>query len=331
MNQKVLSLALIAILILTGCSLSAGGTPTAVVNAETVMTSAAQTAISSFTQAASLNTATPVPTDTATPEPPTSVPTATQKVDLVPVDVNCHYPAVIHLEPTSGSESLGYVLFNHTVQAVARNHIGTWLYIIWPDSPTGYAWALAQAFDVQTEIGRLPVALIIDHQVVFRPAVIWEVKGTQLPLPTLTNDPGSRPATVIMAVIVRTCPLKACLQIGSLDAGAQLTLTGRYNENQWAQFLFPSGPDGKGWVIREAIQPSAEAFGGLPWFDSFGNLITEEPPTNTPNPDFSPTPTETATNVPVGALAVITDTTTVYAQMNSLSPVLDSLNAKKRV
>ena len=332
MIRKIFITSLAAALILSGCNLSSGGTPTALVNADTVMTAAAETAIASFTQAAAQSfTATAPATPSLTPNPPTLAPTATEVVVFEPIDATCHYPATVRSWPGKGGEDLGYVRFNQGVKVVARNNIGNWLYIPWADSPSGFGWVSSQAFDLTTEVGILPIALEVGDKIVMRNPVKWEIKGTPLPLPTLPNDPTIRPATVIQAATIRVCPTKFCQPLGYLPLGATIIMTGRYGDNEWAQFLFPSGPGGKGWVIREVIQPSAESFGGLPYYDVLGEEITPEPETNTPDPNISPTPTYTPTIVPLKTVAIITDTTTLYTLMSSFSPELGKLNAKDKI
>ena len=121
------------------------------------------------------------------------------------------------------------------------------------------------------------------------------------------------------------------MAIGILNVGEQIIMTGRQGENKWAQFMYPSGPNGRGWVSRDLIQPSGASFGGLPYFDQLGNLITPEPPTATIDPNMSPTPSKTPLPTPAGPLAEITDTTAVYTIQSSLSPVLGTLNAKDRI
>ena len=121
------------------------------------------------------------------------------------------------------------------------------------------------------------------------------------------------------------------MQIGILNLGQQLIMTGRFGDNDWAQIEYPSGPNGKGWVSRDTIQLGPDSMSGLPFFDEFGTLITPEPPTGTPDPNISPTPTETAAPTPAGPLGLITDTTTVYTEMSSLSPELGKLNPKDKI
>jgi hypothetical protein len=148
-----------------------------------------------------------------------------------------------------------------------------------------------------------------------------------------SDQQGLRPATVTTLSRVRTCPNTSCQILGYLQVGDQIIMSGRWEGGKlkWAQFLYPSGPDGKGWIDRVNIQPSNEGMGGLPYFDLLGRLITPEPPTPTIDPNISPTPSRTATSIPVGPLVEIINVTTVYTLMSSLSPALGTLNPKDRV
>jgi hypothetical protein len=248
------------------------------------------------------------------------------------MDAICIDNSRVRSWPGSGGEFLGGVLYGRGVKVLARNDNGNWLLIEFPDAPAGRGWILAGGLELKGDIAQLPIALEKpDNQLVFVPPVVWTVVGSPLPLPTLSNDSSNRPATVTQMAIIRVCPAKACQALGYLQVGDQINMTGRYGENKWAQFQYPSGPGGKGWVSRDNIQPSEAAFGGLPYFDLLGNLITPEPPTSTPDPNISPTPTRTATTIPPGPRVEITEATTVYTLMSSLSPVLGTLNPKDRV
>jgi len=331
MRQNFILIALVIVLALSGCSMPGAASPTATVDGNAVITAAAATAFVELTRIAGLPTETPPASPTSTPEPFTATPSPTIEVQLVPVDAICTYVTVVRSWPGKGGENLGFVRFESGVKVLARNFTGGWLYIEWPDSPTGRAWVIADGFTLKSDIGRLPIALEEGDKIVFQPPIIWEISGAPMPLPTVSNDPSLRPATVVSGASIRVCPAKGCMIIGQLYTGDQIIMTGRFGENQWAQFMYPSGPDGKGWVIRTAIQPGSESFGGLPYFDVFGKLVTPEPPTGTPDPNQSPTPTITVTTKPVGQLAEITIPTTVYTLMSSLSPELEVLNPKTKI
>jgi hypothetical protein len=332
MLRKIFVLTLATSLVLSGCNMPGTVTPTATMGEEAVITAAAATAYAKLTEIAGLSTATPSPTLTTSPEPPTITPTPTVEITLVPMDAICTDNSRVRSWPGSGAEFLGGILYGRGIKVLARNDNGNWLLIEFAESPTGRGWVLAGGLQLKGDIVQLPIALERpDNQLAFVAPPVWTVVGTPLPLPTLSNDASNRPATVIQLAVVRVCPTTSCMAIGNLQVGDKINMTGRWGENKWAQFQYPSGPGGKGWVFRENIQPGEAAFGGLPYFDLLGNLITPEPPTSTPDPNMSPTPTRTATAIPPGPLVEITDLTTVYTLMSSLSPVIGTLNPKDRV
>jgi hypothetical protein len=333
MMRKIVVLALAASLSLSGCNLPSAATSTATMDENIVITAAAATAFAKLSEVAGMATVTPASTLTVTLELPTFTLTPTVEVKLEPFDAICTDNVTVKPWPGRGGENIGGIFYNNGVKVVARNDNGQWWYIIFADSPTGYGWVLSSAFQFKGDVGLLPIALETADGLVFVPPVVWTVVGTPLPLPTVPNDPALRPATVTQLAKVRTCPTTSCQLIGYLQVGDQITMTGRWENGKlkWAQFEFPSGPGGKGWVDRENIQLGKDAFGGLPYFDLLGNLITPEPPTPTIDPNISPTPSRTATSAPAGPKAEITDVTTVYTLMSSLSPVLDTLNPKTKV
>jgi hypothetical protein len=332
MIHKFAMLALTTLLILSGCNFQGFAAPTATIDNNLILTAAAATAFVRLTGIAGMATATSVSTPTATPEPPTLTLSPTVEVTLEPVDAICTANAQVRSWPGSGSETYGGVFLNQGIKVLARNLSGMWFLMNFADSPTGTGWVRSSAFKLKGDVGLLPIALEVGGtQLVFIAPPVWSVTGTPLPLPTISNDPAARPATVVQQAKVRVCPTTSCLVIGLLNIGDQISMTGRMGQNEWAQFLYPSGPNGKGWVSRQLIEPSAAAFGGLPYFDMLGNLITPVPPTSTPDPNMSPTPSNTASPTAAGPLAEITDVTTVYTLQSSLSPVLGTLNPKDRI
>jgi hypothetical protein len=86
--------------------------------------------------------------------------------------------------------------------------------------------------------------------------------------PTWTATP---PALAVLEPIdsanVRAEPDIGAQQLGVIRAGERYTVTGRYF--QWYQFLFPSSPNGLGWVFGELVNVSGDA-GSIP-------EITDEP------------------------------------------------------
>jgi len=329
-NVAILTIALA--LVLSGCSLPNTTAPAPTLDGNAVITAAAATAYVKLTEVAGLATATPSPTLTATPQPPTITPTPTVELTLVPMDAICVDNTRVRSWPGKGAEFLGGIFYGRGVKVLARNVNGNWLLIEFPEAKAGRGWILSGGVQLKDDVAKLPIALELpDNRLAFVAAPSWTVSGAPLPLPAVPNNDSARPATVIQTATVRICPTKSCLAIGYLKVNDVINMTGRFGENEWAQFQYPFGPDGKAWVSRENIQPSDAAFGGLPYFDFLGNLVTPEPPTSTPDPNQSPTPTRTATAIPAGPLVETVDVTTVYAQMSSLSPVVGTLNPKDRV
>jgi hypothetical protein len=332
MPRKIAILTIVAALILSGCNMPNTTTPAPAMDESTVITAAAATAYVKLTEIAGLATATPSPTLTATPEPPTLTPTPTVELTLVPMDALCTDNSRVRSWPGKGAEFLGGIFYGRGVKVLARNANGNWLLIDFPEAKAGRGWILSGGVQLKGDVANLPIALELpDNQLAFVPAPAWTMAGTPMPLPAIPQDNSARPATVIQVATVRICPTTSCMALGYLQVGDIINMTGRMGENDWAQFQYPSGPDGKGWVSRDNIQPSEGAFGGLPYFDLLGRLVTPEPPTMTPDPNQSPTPTRTATAVPAGPLVETVDVTTVYAQMSSLSPVVGTLNPKDRI
>jgi hypothetical protein len=326
------SLVLILTILLAGCSLLGAAQPTPTIDLNAVRTLAAQTALAELTRLAPVSTSTPEATATETTTP-TPQPTPTIEVILSPVPGVATNNLTVRSSSGKGGDNLGGIFFNQKMSVLGRNPNATWFYIEWQDSPTGKAWVTARAVDLQGfDIGRLPIVYQDDNNnLTFFPPVIWEITGTPLPVPPVPTGNQIRPATVNQTANVRVCPSKGCSVIGYLEFGQALNMTGRTWGNEWAQFDYPSGPEGKGWISREAIEITSEGFGGLPYFDDMGRLVTPEPPTATPDPNLSPTPSNTPEPTPAGPRAVVDDITAIYAEPSSLSTQLGEFKAKDEV
>jgi len=333
MLKKSLFLLILVALILSGCNLPGQAAATPTTDPNFVVTAAAATAFAQLTQVAGQNSPTPSPTETptVTPEPPTLTPTV--EVKLQAYEATCTDNAAVRSWPGKGGEHLGGIYYGNSAKVYARSANANWWYVAFADSPTGYGWAASGAFKLKDiDEGMLPIALEnADGSLSFIPPVTWNVVGTPLPLPTVSQDPDLRTALVVLVANIRTCPTISCQLLGYLQPGDQIILTGRINENRWAQFMYPSGPNGVGWVDRWNIEPSSEGFGGLPYFDFLGNLITPEPPTPTIDPNVTPSVTPTATPAPAGPLVEAIAESIVYESMSSLSKELGKLNPKDRV
>jgi hypothetical protein len=330
--MKKIPLAFVLLALLAGCAMPGAVSPTPTIDINAIRTAAASTAIYQVTLAFMQDTPTAEPTATETPEP-TFTPTPTVEVILEPVAGLATDNLTVRSEPRRGSDNLGGIFYNQKVSVVARNPQATWYYILWKDSPTGYAWTVSRAVQLQSsDITQLPVAdYDANNNVVLRPPVLWEISGAPLPIPPVPQGDKIRPATIIAPANVRVCPSLGCLVLGVLQPGQAINMTGRYGDNEWAQFDFPSGPGGKAWIAREAIQITSEGFGGLPYFDALGAEITPEAPPPTPDPNVTPTVTYTPKPTPAGPLARVEADTIIYAEPNSLSAQVGALKAKDEI
>jgi uncharacterized protein YgiM (DUF1202 family) len=317
--------------LLAGCALPGAAESTPTISVDAIRTMAASTAFYSLTEVALLASPTPSPTTSEMPLPPSLTPTVEVKLEPIPGVATDNLS--VRSEPRKGADNLGGIFYNQKVNVLARNDVATWYYILWSDSPDGKGWVAAGGVTLQNfDIGRLPIAFYdASHNLITLPPFIWEISGTPSPLPPVPSGDKIRPATVVQAANVRVCPSKGCMVMGFLQLGEQVNMTGRYGDNEWAQIDYPSGPGGKGWIAREALQPSPEGFGSLPYFNAIGTPITPEPPTSTPDPNLSPTPSDTPAPTPAGPAAQVLEQTIVYSQPSSLSSELGTLNKNEKI
>lgn len=324
MHNKFVFLLLLFTL-LTGCAQPGAISPTPTIDVNALRTAAVQTVQAEVTRQIPLITPSPEPTATETPQPPTLTPTP--QVILQPVPGVANANLNVRSEPRRGSDNLGSVFFNQKISVAARNPEATWYYILWQDSPTGYAWILASAIQIENaDIYRLPIAEYgPNNTLILRPPILWEISGTPLPIPPVPEGDKIRPATVIAPANIRVCPSLGCMVLAILPPGQKINMTGRYGENEWAQFDFPSGPGGKAWISRSALETGPDGFSGLPRFNVLGAELTPEPPTPTPDPNLTLTLTNTPRPTPAGPLARLEADTLLYAEPNSLSAQIGSL------
>ena len=112
---------------------------------------------------------------------------------------------------------------------------------------------------------------------------------TSTPTPV---EPGQPTFTASTNLNIRTGPGTVYPRVGSLAAGQSIEVVGRDQSGNWLQVLYPSGPDGKGWLSAAAEYGSATNSNNLPV------VVTPPPPTATSLPVQSNTPTSTPTQTP---------------------------------
>ena len=116
------------------------------------------------------------------------------------------------------------------------------------------------------------------------------------PAANITPTVADRTASVKAQIFVRAGPGQMYDTLGTVNAGAVVTLTGRNMNNVWVQIESDGGPDGKGWVAA-AYLVGAD-LKGLPYFDNQGKLISA--PAAISNP-IQPGLTVTSTAFPAAA------------------------------
>ena len=329
MKTKIILFVLLLTGLLAACSSQTSAqTPAAVQITNTLTETATATPTETF-QPSATPTFEPS-TDTPTPELPTSTPTT--PINLQPVGANIIVNSNVRSWPSKGGENLGGLVIGSPVEVLARNPSGVWYLINYKQSPTGRAWVKANSLTMRGFADLLPIAIEkANHELTFIVPLRWTIFGTPLPLPTLSAAPAPKFATVNQPADVRVCPTASCMIIAYLKKGDQILLNGRTGLDGWGRFIYPSGPNGIGWISSTFIVAEPTAFNDLPYFDDLGNLVTPEPATATPDPNISPTPTMTATSTPAGPLAEITGATIVYSQQSSFSSTVGTLQAGDKI
>jgi len=177
--------------------------------------------------------------------------------------------------PSKGGDNVGGVYGNQAVKVIARNIAATWFYIIAPDAPGGTAWVLASGFELQGDLTRLPIAFFPqDSNIpILLPPIIYTISGAPLPLNTPT--PGAKTATIKLLAKVRVGPGLGYMEMGLLDPGTVIVVTGHIKGNAWLQIEYPSGIGARGWVLGELVKFDGD-YAGLPFYDSLATPVEKE-------------------------------------------------------
>ena len=258
---RVFSFALLLSL-LTGCGLPglSAATPT-LVPTNTLEPSATSSPT---------NTLEPTVTFTEAPSlTPTIMPTIEPMLAVAKTSIT------LRSRPSKGGDNVGGVYGNEKVKVIARNIPATWFYIIAPDAPGGTAWVLAAGFTLQGDLTQLPIAMFPEgsNTPVLLPPIIYTISGT--PLPLNPPAPGAQTAKVIQLAKVRVGPGLGYMEMGLLNVGTVVVVTGRIKGNAWLQIEYPSGLDGRGWVLAELVKFEGD-FAGMPFFNQLATNIPKE-------------------------------------------------------
>lgn len=233
------------------------------------------------------NTLEPTATFTAAPSPlPTIMPT------IEPLFAIAKTSVTFRSGPSKGSDNVGGVYGNQAVQVIARNIAATWFYIIAPEAPGGTAWVLASGFNLQGDLTQLPIAVFPPDSKtpVLLPPLLYTVVGT--PLPLNPPAPGARTAKLNLLGKVRVGPGLGYMELGLLDPGTVVVVTGRTKGNAWYQIEYPSGLEGHGWILGELVKFEGDP-AGLPFFNALATPVDKE--------DSAPIVAAVVTETPAGA------------------------------
>jgi len=344
-NHKDSFLFLIFIVLLTGCSLPGSITSSPTVDSYSILTAAAATASFRLTGLAAQSSPTAFSTGTDTPSPaPTPIILPTSISTIVPIKGIVSANANVRRLPIKSKENdIGGVLLGQQVGVIGRNEAATWLYIIFSESLTGTGWVTAKAITLSSEMGILPILIFpngLEAQSVMIPPFLYEVQGT--PMPPSTPPAGwEKFGILIQPANVRLGPSIGFLTIGVLKVGEVVTFRGRIAENTWVQIDYPSGPEGKGWILSSLVQAN-DGYGSLPFFNVLGTAETPKPELTEVPPGFDTTPEALATipvtNIPTaevskgnGADGVVTNQINVRAGPAQTYPSYGLLNPQDKV
>ena len=248
------------------------------------------------------NTVEPTVTLTETPNPtPTTMPTIEPMLAVAQTSVT------FRSRPGKGGDNVGGVYGNQTVRVIARNVASTWFYILAPDVPGGTAWVLASGFELKGDLTQLPIIAFAPNSQIptMLPPLIHVLSGP--PLPLNAAAPGAITATIDQLANVRVGPGVGYMEMGTLNPGTVIVLTGHLNNNVWLQIEYPSGLDGRGWVLGELVKFKGD-YGALTPYNALAtpidNTVQEELLTDTPSapetPVDTPIPPTATKDLPYG-------------------------------
>jgi uncharacterized protein YraI len=282
--------------------------------------------------------ASPTPSPTIT-ETPTITPTPTVMATIQPMTGILINNTNIRARPSKGgSERLGGLFYNQGVKVIGRNDRANWYWIVYAEAPSGTAWILASAVDLQGEIGLLPIVIFPEDpdKPVAVPPLLPLSTGAALPL----NPPGpeARTGVAVQLLNVRVGPGTGYLSLGTIPIGTIMSFTGRVDDNSWYQIEYPSGLEGRAWISGDLVKLE---FGPklLPIYNFLATPVTEAPPQpeepqTTPEGGTpvaateTPIPPSATPNLPSG---IVTAQINVRSGPASLFESLGLLDANSRV
>ena len=225
---------------------------------------------------AAFATATLVPTFTPRPSATTAIPTIAPTI--APILGSLSMQVNVRAGPDKKMISLGLLNYGSQVQVIGKDSSAKWLQIIYPENSSTTGWVTVEFVQLsESDMARIPVVEYLPPAQ-NTPSVGGETSTP--PGPTLTPSPPARTANVSKQINVRKGPGQNFDTLGLINAGTQVTITGRNQNNVWVQILFDGGADGKGWVAAAYL--SGAELSGLPYFDNQGSQISAGAPASAP-------------------------------------------------
>lgn len=233
-------------------------------------------------------TATLAPTFTPHPSVTAGIPTIVPTI--APISASLTAQVNVRVAPDAKATSLGLLNYGKHVQVIGKDASGKWWQIVYPENSATTGWVTAQYAPISEEDAKkIPVVQAADP-LAQSPAATSAPNETPLaPAANLTPTSASRTASVKAQIFVRSGPGQMYDTLGTVNAGAVVTITGRNGNNVWVQIQFDGGADGKAWVAA-AYLVGAD-LGGLPIYDNQGQLVSVPTPVLNPG---QPTLTATA-------------------------------------
>jgi uncharacterized protein YraI len=102
----------------------------------------------------------------------------------------------------------------------------------------------------------LPTAIPVSPTI--SPSETPAASATSLP-PTLTFTPPPIEGTLSIQVNVRSGPGTSYDSLGLLNAGEKVQIVSQDSQRKWYQIVYPSAPQGRGWVTAQYVQVAAGA------------------------------------------------------------------------
>lgn len=198
-------------------------------------------------------------------------------------------PALVRVGPSIGYSSIGTVAGGTTVTVTGRTSDNSWIQIEYPSGIDGRGWVSADLVHMNVEFAGLQffnfVGTPISDEDANRGADQGIVVPTQDPnaTPEPTSTPEAAPAgpTGVLykasEVNVRSGPASSFALLGSLHTTDTVVITGMTVNGLWYRIVYPSGPDGYGWVSTKYIRVTSGDMSKLPILDSLGTPLPANP------------------------------------------------------